>query len=98
MPTESDLTFNKDEAHFSSTNGVPVSMGYKGVMYDIVPRVPAQPNYILKALEEMDPECEECGVKEHLHWVEDPFRAEILDDHTEMWLCDACIDSSCQDI
>ena len=43
--------------------------------------------------------CEYCGVESDcVEYVEDPYNSEILDDHTEHWLCETCIHLSTMEI
>ena len=50
-------------------------------------------------LDGLEPSCESCGKKgEDVDYCEDPFAAEIHDDHTQVWLCEKCWQNAADDI
>jgi hypothetical protein len=51
---------------------------------------------------EGDKQCDFCGkygTKDNpIYHIEDPYSAEIYDDHTLVWICDSCYDDRWGDI
>jgi hypothetical protein len=44
------------------------------------------------------PECDVCGEKEDVEWVDDPFLREIHVAHEKRWLCSNCYTSRLDEI